>query len=132
VSRIAAIAIGGALGAVLRYGLSGVGYRLLGIGFPWGTLVVNLSGCFLIGVLWGLHERAPLSPAFASLVFVGVLGGFTTFSTFGLETAHLFRDGEVRLGLLNVLASNVLGLGLVVAGLAIARLIVGLLTHTRP
>lgn len=124
--KILAIAAGGAGGALLRYGISGVAYRLLGETFPWGTLAVNLMGCFLIGLLWGISERTPLSPNASIFLFTGILGGFTTFSTFGLETFSLFRDGEVMLGLVNVLASNVAGLVAVTLGFVLARLLPGL------
>lgn len=116
------VALGGALGAVLRYGLSGVAHHFLGEGFPWGTLAANLVGCFAIGVLWALAERGTFSPGTTAFVFTGLVGAFTTFSTYSLETVNLLRDGRVGLGLLNVLASTLCGVLLVLAGFACARL----------
>jgi CrcB protein len=120
------VAVGGACGALLRYGLSGLTHRYLDAAFPWGTLVVNLTGCFAIGFLWALYERAPFA-RLHPLVFTGVLGAFTTFSTFGFETFQLLRDGEVGRGLANVAASTLGGLALVFAGFVAARLLVTLL-----
>lgn len=117
------IALGGAFGALLRYGVSGLTHRLAGASFPWGTLAVNLLGCLLIGFLWAFSEKVQLSPGVRLLVFTGVLGAFTTFSTFGLESFNLFREGEVGRGIVNILASNVLGLGCVFLGFIAARLL---------
>jgi CrcB protein len=124
--QILMVALGGACGALLRYGLAGLTHRYLDASFPWGTLVVNLVGCFAIGFLWALYERAPVA-RLHPLVFTGVLGAFTTFSTFGLETFHLLRDGEVTRGLANVAASTAGGLALVFAGVVAARLLVDLM-----
>lgn len=120
------VALGGAAGASLRYLLTGVTYRFVSESFPWGTFVVNLSGCFVIGFLWALSERAIIPARLHPLVFTGVLGGFTTFSSFGLETFNLLRDGEYRFGLLNILGSTVLGLVLVVAGYFVAQFFLNL------
>ncbi len=119
--KLLLIAGGGAVGAVLRYAVSGLAYRLLEPTFPWGTLAVNLIGSFVIGLLWAVSERIPFPPTVTTFIFIGVLGAFTTFSTFTLETFNLLRDGEVLLGLGNVLASNVLGLALVWMGFIVAR-----------
>ena len=121
------IAAGGAAGALLRYLVSGWTYALLGSGFPWGTLVVNLLGSFLIGFLWQLFSDSALSPAMRNLIFTGVLGAFTTFSTFALESFFLFRDGETGLGLANMLLSNILGIVLLFAGVIAGRLLAALL-----
>jgi CrcB protein len=112
--KLLAIGLGGALGALARYGVSGLVQR--GTAFPVGTLAVNVLGCFLIGALF---ER--LGPGARQLVVVGVLGGFTTFSAFGHETLELLRGGETRLALANVAANVVLGVGAVLLG----RLTVG-------
>lgn len=123
--RYVAIAVGGAIGALLRYGVSGLAYNLFGETFPWGTLSVNLLGCFLIGLLWQVFEQTTLSPQLRALIFVGGLGAFTTFSTYGLESLNLLRDGQVRLSLLNVLGSNVLGISCVFLGVVVARVVFG-------
>ena len=115
-SKLSFIAIGGAIGALLRYALSGVAYKYMGSGFPWGTLCVNLIGAFAIGILWGLSEKTTISSDFRTFAFIGILGSFTTFSTYGLETFNLFRDGEIKLALANVLVTNVLGIALVISG----------------
>lgn len=128
-NKLLSIALGGALGAVLRHAFSAVSYRILGETFPWGTILVNLLGCFVIGLLWGLTERSPLPPTVAAFTFIGVIGAFTTFSTFGLETVSLLREGDLRLGLVNMLASNVLGMGLVFAGLFASHLLLSRLTQ---
>ena len=100
------IALGGALGALLRYAVSGLAYAALSEAFPWGTLAANLIGCFLIGFLWTTGEHAPFSLAARTFVFTGALGAFTTFSTYGLESLSLLRDGEIGLGLANMQLSK--------------------------
>ena len=114
------VALGAVLGASGRYLLAGWVSRLMPTPFPWGTLAVNLLGCFVIGLAWGLGERALWTPSFRTFLFVGVLGAFTTFSSFGLETLHLLRDGDLARAAGYVLGSNALGLALVWAGLALA------------
>ncbi len=123
-TKILLLAAGGAIGTVLRYSVSGFAYKVSDGIFPWGTLVVNLAGSFIIGLLWGLFEIETISSNVRNFVFIGILGGFTTFSTFALESFNLFRDGEVKLALTNLIASNVLGILLVFAGFIIARYIV--------
>jgi len=92
--------------------------------FPWGTLLVNVTGCFAIGFLAALaDERGPLGPTGRLFWMVGVLGGFTTFSTFGYETFALAREGSHALALGNTLAQIVLGLGAVWAGVVLARVV---------
>ncbi len=121
------IALGGALGALSRYKVSGVAHRLLGSSFPWGTLSVNLIGCFIIGFLWGASEELIIPPNFRSFALIGFVGSFTTFSTFSLETFNLIRDGEMKLALLNVTVSNIVGVALVVAGMLTSRYLFKLL-----
>ena len=90
------VALGGALGSVARYGCSGIAARWLGIGFPYGTMFVNVSGSFMIGVLGTLAlggGRALASTDARAFLIVGLLGGFTTFSSFSLETLNLARAG---------------------------------------
>ncbi len=116
-----AIAVGGAIGAVLRYLVSGVAYNQFGAAFPIGTLLVNLIGCLLIGFLAQLFEEIIVPPNMRLFVLTGTLGAFTTFSTYGLETVKLWQDGELRLALLNVAANNVVGILFVVLGFILAR-----------
>lgn len=116
--RIFLVGIGGAVGSILRYWVSGyVQDRSQSIGFPFGTLAVNVLGCLVIGILSQLSDdRGMFTPETRALIFIGLLGGFTTFSTFGNESMNLFREGENLLGLANVAASVVLGLGAVIGG----------------
>jgi CrcB protein len=119
--KLLVIAVGGAVGTVLRYLVSGFAQRLGGATFPWGTLVVNLTGCYIIGFLWELFDRSAVSPNTRLMVLVGVLGGYTTFSSFGIETFNMFRDGEYKMALYNVLASNILGVAFVFLGFVSSR-----------
>lgn len=118
--KFLSIGIGGGIGALLRYAVSTYTYKFLDGIFPWGTLVVNLSGCFCIGFLWCIFERYVISPNARMFLFVGILGGFTTFSSYGIETFNLLRDGESKMAAFNVLSSNVLGIACVFAGFAVS------------
>ncbi|MEX0600735.1 MAG: fluoride efflux transporter CrcB [Rhodothermales bacterium] len=120
------VSAGGAVGALMRYAVSGVAYRILGPSFPWGTLAVNILGCFFIGIVWALVEGSSASPASRTFILTGILGAFTTFSTFGIETINLFRGGEISLAIVNVLASNVGGILAVVLGLMLVRFLTAL------
>ena len=100
------IALGGAVGAVLRYLASNGVYAMLGRGFPYGTLFVNVLGSLLIGVLSiVMLERMDLSPEWRAAMLVGVLGSFTTFSTFSLETLNLMQQGQIMTASLNMVVS---------------------------
>jgi fluoride exporter len=120
-SKLFWIATGGALGAVFRYGVVSVIYRILGAGFPWGTFAVNAIGSLMIGALWAIAERTPLTDGWSAFLFIGVLGAFTTFSTFAIETANLMRDGRMVLGIANILLSNATCILLAFAGLSLGR-----------
>lgn len=123
-AKLLYIAAGGALGSVLRYIMSGWTYRFTSEAFPWGTLAVNVLGCFVIGLLWALSERASFAPNTRIFLFTGMLGGFTTFSTYALESFNLIRDGEVGAFAINVLASNLLGLAAVLVGFTLGRVVI--------
>jgi len=111
------IALAGLAGTVLRYWVAGFVARRYGETFPWGTLVVNLIGSFLAGAIYHLAaERFLISPTLRTIIFVGLLGGFTTFSSYSLQTFMMLRDGEIGLATLNVAVSNVLGLFMVWMG----------------
>lgn len=116
------IGAGGFAGSVLRYLASGWAQGASGnISFPYGTFFVNLTGCFVIGFLSYLADaRGVFSADARAFVFVGVLGGFTTFSTFGNETMNLFRDGENTYALMNAGGQVILGLFLVWIGRSVA------------
>ncbi len=126
-SKLILLATGGAIGTVLRYSLSGLTYRMFNGIFPWGTLFVNLMGSFAIGLLWGFFEVENLSSNLRSFLFIGILGGFTTFSTFALESFNLFRDGEIKLALSNLMLSNFFGVVLVFAGFLLSKYLINLL-----
>lgn len=119
---VLAIAGGGAAGALLRYWTSLGVYALTGRDFPYGTLVVNVSGSFLMGALTVLMvERLALGPEWRAALLIGVLGAFTTFSTFSVETINLIEDGEqVRAGL-NMILSVSLCVVACWAGLVLGR-----------
>ncbi len=121
--HILSIALGGAIGATLRYTVSGAAYDRFGTDFPYGTLAVNVIGCFLIGFLSYAFSESVVSPNTRALILTGGLGAFTTFSTYGLESVYLWRDGEMQTALMNILANNVMGLLFVVAGLVLARFV---------
>ena len=114
--------IGGFIGSALRYGLGGyVQQWSKSIEFPYGTLAVNLIGCFAIGFLSQLAEtRGVFTAETRTLIFIGVLGGFTTFSAFGNETMNMWRDGESLLAIANVAAHLVFGLGAIWLSRALA------------
>lgn len=115
--------LGGFIGSAGRYLIGGWAHRLMPFTtFPVGTLVVNVSGCFLIGLLGGLIEsRQMFGPDLRVFLLIGVLGGFTTFSSFAYETLALTRDAEFARALLNIAAQMLLGLGAAWLGLAWAR-----------
>ncbi|MBE0618916.1 MAG: fluoride efflux transporter CrcB [Proteobacteria bacterium] len=115
------VILGAAIGASGRYALAGWVSRAAESPFPWGTLLVNLLGCLVIGLAWGLGERLLWAPAFRAFLFVGVLGSFTTFSSFGLETLHLLRGAEYGRALGYAMGSNLGGLALVWAGMILTR-----------
>ena len=118
------VALGGALGSVARYGMSGwVLHHAIGWKFPLGTFAVNVIGCLLAGVLAGLAEKHELlSPDTRLLLFTGILGGFTTFSAFGLETMFLLKRGDVLIAGLNIVFSIIAGLLALWIGLEAASL----------
>ena len=115
------VAIGGAIGALLRYSVSLLATQLAGASFPWGTLTVNLMGSFVIGFLWQAFEKIPITPNLRTFIFIGVLGAFTTFSSYTLDSLRLWQAGKVWLALLNILSSNTLGLTAVALGYLLAR-----------
>ena len=125
VSRFLWICLGGAAGTGARYLLSGWAIQILGAGYPSGTLVVNLLGSFFIGAIMHVGLTTQLiSPTLRLALATGVLGGFTTYSSFNYETLQLFQEGAWRMGLVYVAAL----LGCLVAGaagLAAARLALG-------
>lgn len=119
-TTLLAVALGGALGASGRYVLSSTIQGLLGDRFPWGTMGVNLLGSFLLGLLFAAVQREAFPPEFQALLAVGVLGSFTTFSTFSLETLSLLHEGAWGRALIYALGSLFLGLAAVALGVWLA------------
>ena len=120
------VGTGGFLGAAARYLIAGWVHRFATPAFPWGTLVVNVSGCLLLGVLMGtLETRAGVGPAWRLFCGIGVLGGYTTFSTLSYETVELLRRGQHSQALANGAGSLVAGCVAVVAGVALVRWLLG-------
>ena len=115
------IALGGAIGSVTRYAVSLAVMRALGSGLPYGTIAVNLAGSLGAGLLLGSFENLSATPAMRAFLLIGFLGGFTTFSAFSLETISLFRDGQARVAIVNILLNNVLGIGLAFVGYVLAK-----------
>lgn len=120
---LALVAVGGALGALARYGLSGWVHGWAGAWIPWGTFAVNALGSFLIGFAVRFLEGIPASPGLRALVTVGLLGAFTTFSTYAYESVALVRDGEWGRAALYSLGSLAAGLVAVAVGLGMAEAI---------
>ena len=121
--RVLLIALAGLVGTVARFGLSGMMAKRYGEAFPSGTLLVNLLGCFFAGLFYQLFEdRLSMNEGVRAVLMIGFLGGFTTFSAFGLQTFELLKDGALGLAMLNMLVSNVAGLCLVWVGYSVAKL----------
>ena len=104
------IFVGAGCGGVLRYWISNICYWFLGRQFPYGTLIVNVSGCFLMGLLFALliDKIGGIGPQLRSLLLIGLLGGYTTFSSFSIETLNLFENGALLAGITNILLSIIL------------------------
>jgi CrcB protein len=114
------VSIGAALGGVLRYWLTNVSYKVFPVTFPYGTLLVNIIGSFLLGIImFYFDERELLNPSLRLFLTIGFCGGFTTFSTFSYETILLFRESQILFGILNILANLLLCL----AGIYLAYLL---------
>ena len=120
--RILLIGVAGFAGAVTRFQIEGWVSRMTGGSFPWGTFVVNVSGCLVLGFVFTfLTERLLPHPDLRSAVTIGFLGSYTTFSTFAFETVRLGEDGAVLLALANVVASVAVGLVAVWLGVTLGR-----------
>lgn len=121
-TQLLAIAAGGAVGALMRYGMAHAVYAWMGRAFPYGTLIVNVSGCLAMGVLYVLLvERLHLDAEWRAGILVGLLGAYTTFSSFTMETLALVEQGDKMRAFVNVLASVTLCLIATWAGVAAAR-----------
>ena len=122
-SKLALLALAGALGTLSRYGLAGLVQRLAGPYFPWGTLAVNVIGCFLAGMLWALfRHRLPVTPETRTVILVGFMGAFTTFSAYILETGELMRAHEWAYAMAYFSLQNGVGIAALLVGMAAGRL----------
>lgn len=120
--RFLLISLGAILGANARYWLGGWVNEKLGVAFPYGTLVVNLTGSFLLGLFLTLStERFLIDPTWRWLIAIGFLGSYTTFSTYTYESLTLILSGQIRLGVLNLLSSTVLGALAALGGILLGR-----------
>src|SRR5215471_14538127 len=122
--RYLMIAVGGAAGAIARYVLGNYIGSRYGFRFPYGTLVINVTGSFVVGLSMALFARTTASPYWRYLIPIGFIGAYTTFSTFEYETLRAIQDGQLGTGLLNVALSVIVGFVAVWGGMAIARVFV--------
>ena len=109
-SQIILLAAGGSLGTILRYLSYQFADKYLNQHLPWGTLLVNLIGSFIIGLAWGMLDKTAISPAVRLFLIIGILGSFTTFSSFAYDSFFLLNQGQFKMMLVNILLNNVLGL----------------------
>jgi fluoride exporter len=124
IKKMLIVMLGGSLGAASRYGISLMAAKAWGTHFPWGTLMVNLLGCFLIGLIFALADRIRLlTPDMRLLLITGFLGALTTFSSFALETVNAGRVGMTLLPLTNILVNNIGGLALTFFGMWLGSLV---------
>jgi len=117
------VAIGGSIGAVFRYSLSSLIFRLFSESVFLKTLVVNLVGSLIIGLLYGIFEATPIPDNLKLFIFVGVLGSFTTFSAFTFESFYMLKDGQYLMTFINISISVLIGISMVFLGFWISRLI---------
>ncbi len=123
-ARILFIAAGGGIGALARYGLSGLVHRVIEASYPLGTFVVNVAGCFLFGFVWTIFEdRLLLSGDMRTAILVGFMGSFTTFSTFIFESNQLMRESQFLLTGLNIAGQVIIGFVALYAGMLLARML---------
>ncbi|HVZ16922.1 MAG TPA: fluoride efflux transporter CrcB [Terriglobales bacterium] len=123
-SKYVIVGVGGFLGAITRFWLGVYVGTRLGSRFPYGTFIINISGSFLIGlVLTILAERSTLSPNWRYLIPIGFIGAYTTFSTFEFETLRAMQDGQIAIGLMNVIGSVTMGFIAVWLGVITAKLL---------
>lgn len=120
--KLLSVALGGSIGAAARYLVYFYFERQHTSLFPWATLIVNLLGSLLIGFLWGYFDRIYVTPGFRLMIFIGLLGSFTTYSTFAFDIFSLFRDGEFKLLVVYLFGTNILAIGCVFMGYYLTKL----------
>lgn len=125
--KVLLLILGGAIGTALRFGLSSWVQKAWLFSFPFGILSVNVAGSFLIGLAWSLAEAFRFSILARAFLFTGLFGGFTTFSSFTLDTMVLLKTGQYKLAFVNILANNLLGLLAVFLGILLGKNLVSLL-----
>lgn len=124
VQKIVLLGLAGAAGTLTRYGISGVVQRMSGISFPLGTFLVNLSGCLLFGLVFGLfEERIGLPGELRFLILTGFMGAYTTFSSYMFESVTLLQHGQWLAAALNIIGQTVAGVALTIAGLALGKML---------
>jgi fluoride exporter len=124
IKNLVMVAIGGSAGSILRYLCQRWVYQFYPHTFPWGTFLVNIAGCFLIGVFYSFSEKTDLlTPEWRLLLTTGFCGGFTTFSAFAFENLTLLRSGDITYFVLYILASVILGTAAVFGGITITKLL---------
>ncbi len=122
IQKILAVALGGSIGAVIRFLIFTYYDKLSNQSFPWATLAVNLVGSFLIGLLWGIFDRVYITPGIRLFIFIGILGSFTTFSTFAFEVFNMSKEGEIKNMIIYIIATNIFGIALAFAGYYLSKL----------
>ncbi len=124
VQKIVWIALAGAIGTLARYGLGAIVQRWFNHGFPWGTFVVNVLGCFAFGLVWTMAaDRQVLSPELRVIVLVGFMGAFTTFSSFIFESGQMVRATQWLMAGANILGQVVIGTAGLFLGFALGRMV---------
>lgn len=122
ITRILLLSLAGAAGTLCRYGLTGLVHRFAGAGFPWGTLTVNITGCFLAGMGWAIFEdKWPGASQVRVVVMIGFMGAFTTFSSYVLETQQLMRIADWIPAAGNFVLQNGIGFIALLAGISLIR-----------
>jgi CrcB protein len=123
-TNVLLVMLGGSIGALSRYGASLLAVKLFGSRFPWGTLAVNLVGCFLVGLAFALAERGSgiMGPSMRLFFVTGYLGGLTTFSTYALETTNAMGVQNSMVAVINIAANNLIGVAFVLLGMWMVKL----------
>lgn len=121
--KIMLLIAGGGIGTVARYVVSDFTHKYYLGNFPLGTLAVNMLGGLIIGAMWGLFNPDNISNGLRAFLFIGILGGFTTFSSYALDSYNMMKAGEMKMALLNIMANNILSIGMVLIGLMLVSML---------